>query len=293
MQAEINLSQKYRGRFAPSPTGPLHFGSLVAAVGSYLEAKSHDGEWLVRIEDLDPPRTVAGTTETILSALEQHQLWWDGEVLYQSQRNRHYQIALDQLHQQQQLFGCQCSRKQLQDHPIYPGHCHTLQLPLARHAVRILTQKQSITFNDRWQGRQQWALAEEIGDFVLRRADGLYAYQLAVVVDDAQQGITDIIRGSDLLDSTPRQIYLQQQLDYPTPRYGHLPIAVTASGQKLSKQNLATPLNPETPVQNLHSALRFLGQRPPAIDELPALWQWAISHWEAAKVPHQAAISVE
>ena len=223
-------SSPYIGRFAPSPTGPLHFGSLVAAVGSFLEARSHQGQWLVRIEDLDPPRTVPGAAAEILTTLEQHQLQWDGEVVYQSERSHHYQQALELLESRQRIFGCHCSRSSLKGEPVYPGRCHHAALSLEQHAVRVRTEVRTIHFEDHWQGEQRWELASEIGDFVIRRADGLFSYQLAVVVDDHLQGVTDVVRGSDLLDSTPRQIWLQQQLGYPTPHYGHLPIASNAEG---------------------------------------------------------------
>ncbi|MBT3310297.1 MAG: tRNA glutamyl-Q(34) synthetase GluQRS [Gammaproteobacteria bacterium] len=286
-------TQDYIGRFAPSPTGPLHFGSLVAAVGSFLEAKIHHGEWLVRIEDLDPPRTIPGASDKILKALERHQLHWDRSVLYQSQRSHHYQHALEQLHQQGVVFGCHCSRSSLHGKRVYPGYCHHADHPLQQHAVRLRTSPQQVTFKDLWQGDQLWDLGTEIGDFIIRRADGLYAYQLAVVVDDKLQGVTDVVRGCDLLDSTPRQIALQQQLHYPTPRYGHLPIAVTVEGQKLSKQNQAAPLNLDTPIANLTQALTFLGHPPPAVGSIEALWQWAQTRWQSGQVPQQASIPVK
>lgn len=285
--------QRYRGRFAPSPTGPLHFGSLVAAVGSYLEAKSHHGEWLLRIEDLDPPRTMAGAADEILHALEAHQLYWDHAALYQGERDHHYQQALEQLSEKGVLFGCSCSRNSLKGESTYPGHCHYAQHTLHQHAVRIHTTAQSIHFDDQWQTDQQWNLSTEVGDFIIRRADGLFSYQLAVVVDDHLQGITHIVRGSDLLDSTPRQIYLQQQLGYSTPEYGHLPVATAANGQKLSKQNLATPLDLQNAVENLKHALRFLGHTPPPIDQLEPLWEWALTHWSPHRVPQQMTIPVK
>ncbi len=293
MQQENPSVQHYRGRFAPSPTGPLHFGSLVAAVGSYLEAKLHHGEWLVRIEDLDPPRTVAGAADEILRTLEAHQLHWDRAVIYQGERYAHYQQALDQLTEQGVLFGCSCSRSSLKGKPIYPGHCRHTQQALLQHAVRIHTPSQIIHLNDQWQSKQQWNLATDIGDFVIRRADELFSYQLAVVVDDHLQGITHIVRGSDLLDSTPRQIYLQQQLGYPMPSYGHLPVATAANGQKLSKQNLATPLALESAVDNLTQVLIFLGHTPPPLDRIETLWEWALTHWNPRQVPQQMAIPVK
>ncbi len=283
----------YRGRFAPSPTGPLHFGSLVTAVGSYLEAKTRDGEWLLRIEDLDPPRTVAGAADEILHTLEAHQLYWDREILFQSERSALYQQALDELIEAGRIFGCSCSRSNLKGEPVYPGHCRYQQHPLHEHAVRLHATPQQIHFNDHWQGAQQWDLAREIGDFVIRRADGLFSYQLAVVVDDALQGITDVVRGSDLLDSTPRQIYLQQLLGCPTPHYGHLPVATTGSGQKLSKQNMATALAPGQAAENLARALQFLGHTPPRIDNLTTLWEWAFTHWDRTAVPRQQSIPVK
>ncbi len=285
--------QSYRGRFAPSPTGPLHLGSLVAAVGSYLEAKTNHGEWLVRIEDLDPPRTAPGAADEILRALEAHQFQWDSTVLYQSKRSEQYQQTLNQLANRGKVFGCSCSRSNLKGEPVYPGHCHYAQHTLQGHAVRLHTTPQQIRFEDRWQGSQQWDLTTEIGDFVIRRADGLFSYQLAVVVDDSLQGITHIIRGSDLLDSTPRQIYLQNLLGSSTPDYGHLPVATATNGQKLSKQNLAAPLNPATAAENLSQALTFLGHPPPSEKNLTTLWEWALAHWNPEQVPQQMAIPVE
>ncbi len=293
MQVENSLSQDYVGRFAPSPTGPLHFGSLIAAIGSYLEAKRHQGEWLLRIEDLDPPRTVPGASDQILHTLEQHQLHWDRTILYQSQQNKHYQQAIDQLQKEDAIFGCRCSRSQLKAAAIYPGECHNLALSLEHHAIRLRGDDTIIHFEDQWQGPQQWQLRDEIGDFIIQRADRLFSYQLAVVIDDQQQGVTHVIRGSDLLDSTPKQIFLQQQLGYRTPHYGHLPIATTAEGQKLSKQNLAAPLNPENATDNLAAALQFLGHAPPPIDHLEALWEWAYIHWNPQQVPQQKSIPVE
>ncbi len=280
------------GRFAPSPTGPLHFGSLIAALGSYMESKSRGGKWLLRMEDLDPPRTVAGAADEILRSLEQHQLHWDGAVLYQSRRSELYQQALEQLDHQHCLFGCRCTRKQLKEAPIYPGHCRTADLPLQSHAVRIQCRKQTLSIEDHWQGRRQWQLEQEIGDFVIRRADGLYAYQLAVVVDDHLQGVTEVIRGSDLLDSTPRQLYLQQMLGYPTPHYGHLPVATHANGQKLSKQNLAPPLDNSTPAENIAKAFTFLGHPPPPRLSLGSLWEWAFTAWDSSAIPSRMNIAI-
>ncbi|MBT3197375.1 MAG: tRNA glutamyl-Q(34) synthetase GluQRS [Gammaproteobacteria bacterium] len=289
-------SQTYRGRFAPTPSGDLHFGSLITAVGSYLEAKHHHGEWLVRIEDLDIPRTTTGAADAILHTLEKHHLFWDQAVLYQEHRGHHYQQAMALLGKTSRLFGCHCSRRSLRQTPCYPGHCRAEQLSLDHHAVRLRIAPQTLALNDLWQGRQQWALEQEVGDFVIRRADGLCSYQLAVVVDDHLQGVTHVVRGSDLLDSTPKQLYLQQQLHYPSPHYGHLPIALGSDGRKLSKQNFASPLDNSTVTDNLFQALLFLGQKTPVAlrrSSPETLWQWALEEWQSQRVPHQMAIPVE
>ncbi|MCX7184099.1 MAG: tRNA glutamyl-Q(34) synthetase GluQRS [Nitrosospira sp.] len=286
----------YRGRFAPSPTGPLHFGSLVAAVGSYLEARSRQGEWLVRIENLDPPREVAGAAREILATLEALGMEWDGEVIYQSQRNEVYQAALAVLEQQGLLYPCVCSRKEIADSsingidgPVYPGTCRG-RFPAGRSstALRVLTHDDSIEFRDALRGPIRQQLASATGDFVLRRADGIYAYQLAVVVDDAAQGVTHVVRGVDLLDSTPRQIYLQQLLGYPTPAYMHLPVVTNAQGEKLSKQTQATAVDVSMPVVQLVAAVRFLGQTPPAElaeSNVASFWRWALENWSPQKIP--------
>lgn len=295
-------ASSYRGRFAPSPTGPLHFGSLVAAVGSYLEAHSHQGEWLVRIEDLDPPREVPGADKLILDTLERYGFEWDGEVVYQSQRHDLYLDALDTLQRMGLLYRCGCSRKEIaelgerQGLPIgvYPGTCRARQADIhQQHALRLLTDGQQVEFEDAIQGSQKQDLETEVGDFVLRRADGLFAYQLAVVVDDALQGITEVVRGSDLLDSTPRQILLQRYLGYPTPSYRHLPIAINAEGLKLSKQTYAPALETENPLPVLWQTLEFLGQQPPQElleGELASFWRWAREHWQGEAVPRKLAI---
>ena len=286
----------YRGRFAPSPTGPLHFGSLVAAVGSFLEAKTKNGEWLVRIEDLDTPRTVPGSADDILRTLEAYGMGWDGPVLYQSARNDAYQAALNQLQARGALYGCACTRREIADSavqgiegPVYPGTCRDGLPPgRAARATRVRTQGARITFEDAVQGTRTQDLEHELGDFVVARADGLTAYQLAVVVDDAAQGITDVVRGADLLDSTPRQILLQRLLNLPTPRYAHLPVAANAQGEKLSKQTRARAINRTNPVPMLIKALTFLGQEPPApLEEasVPQVWDWALGHWQAARIP--------
>jgi len=291
----------YRGRFAPSPTGPLHFGSLVAAVGSYLEAKSRQGEWLLRIEDLDPPRTVPGATKEILHALKTMGMEWDGEVIYQSQRNAAYQAALARLGEQGLIYPCTCSRKEISDSsitgregPVYPGTCRN-NFPDGNKigSLRVRTNNNLLEFKDALQGTIHRRLESDIGDFVLRRADGVHAYQLAVVVDDAEQGITHVVRGADLLDSTPRQIYLQQLLGYPTPAYLHLPVAVNAQGEKLSKQTRAAPIDVAQPLPHLLAAMRFLGQQPPAElaeSNVASFWKWAAENWQSRKIPGEKSL---
>ncbi|MCB1921134.1 MAG: tRNA glutamyl-Q(34) synthetase GluQRS [Candidatus Competibacteraceae bacterium] len=284
------------GRFAPSPTGPLHFGSLIAALGSFLEARAQGGQWLVRIEDVDAPRTAPGATEAILRTLESCRLFWDGAVWYQSRRTERYQAALEALSHAGQVYPCTCTRRELAGCPrgrdgssLYPGHCRTgPRRPERPHAFRLRVTDARLTFHDAVQGEYHQCLESEVGDFVIRRADGLFTYQLAVVVDDADQGVTEVIRGSDLLDSTPRQLYLQGLLGLPTPCYGHLPVAVDERGDKLSKQTHAPPLDERNPGPALWDALRFLGQQPPTdlLNAPPAeLLNWARAHWRLERVP--------
>ena len=287
---------RYRGRFAPSPTGPLHFGSLVAAVGSFLEARTRGGEWLVRMEDLDPPRVAPGAAGSILRALRACGLEWDGAVVHQSARSEAYHCALHRLRQAGLVYPCVCSRREIADSavaggegPIYPGTCRG-GLPAGKtaRALRLSTLGAAVDFEDAVQGRTTHDLERESGDFILYRADEVYAYQLAVVVDDAEQGITDVVRGADLLGSTPRQLYLQRLLALPRPRYAHLPVAVNAAGEKLSKQTHAAPLDAARPVRALVAALAFLGQQPPAElarGTVKQFWDWALANWSLAKVP--------
>lgn len=292
---------RYRGRFAPSPTGPLHFGSLVAATASYLQARSQGGEWWVRIEDIDPPREVPGASESILRTLEAFGFEWDGPVHYQSRHYERYQAALDQLRRSGQLYPCACSRKDIAEQNaegVYPGTCRNGLRPDQQvRAWRIRTVSQPVEFLDKIQGSQHYDLARESGDFVLHRADGLFAYQLAVGLDDAEQGMTEVVRGADLLDSTPRQIFVQQSLGLASPVYAHHPVVTGENGQKLSKQNLASPLDESQPTIQLHAALRFLGQRPPAELKAPAglaeLWAWALRHWKLEAIPNTRAIEIE
>lgn len=295
--------QTYRGRFAPTPNGPLHFGSLVTALGSFIDARSLGGEWLVRIEDLDPPRIMAGAADSILRTLENFGLYWDGEVLFQSQRHSIYQEMLDQLDHMQLIYPCGCSRKEIQEQalgtatgPVYPGTCRNgLAEGREARALRVRVSDAHIRFADRLQGHIEEWLPEQVGDFVLRRADGLFAYQLATVVDDAIQGITDIVRGADLLDSTGRQIYLQQSLGFMTPRYMHLPLAANAAGEKLSKQTRAPAVTTERAAALLVDALRFLGQPVPLDLETGAVEEvldWATQHWDPDSIPRTRLISV-
>jgi len=280
----------YRGRFAPSPTGPLHFGSLVAAIGSYLDAKHHHGSWLVRMEDLDTPRTVPGAADAILHTLEHLGLQWDEEVIYQSQRTAAYDLAFHQLQTLAAVYPCACSRKEIADSAlhgiegqIYSGTCRS-GVPSGREARawRVYTNNNAIEFEDGLQGNTTQHLESEIGDFVVKRADGLYAYQLAVVIDDAFQGITQVVRGADLLTSTARQIHLQNLLGLPKMQYFHLPVAINTAGEKLSKQTLAKPVDlGQTPLL-LFQALTFLQQNPPAElaqVEAKEILHWGIRHW--------------
>jgi len=276
----------YVGRFAPSPTGPLHFGSLVAALASWLDARALRGRWLLRIEDLDAPRQQPGAADQILRALERMGLTWDGPVAYQSPRSTLYDSAAHEL--KKQTYWCGCTRREIADSSlglaadgaqIYPGTCRSgLAKGKPARALRLRALG-SVEFDDRVQGPQLQSLEREVGDFVLYRADGQFAYQLAVVVDDAAQGVTDVVRGADLLDSTARQIYLQRLLGYPTPRYLHVPVAVNAAGEKLSKQAGAQPIDPARPDRAIRDALVFLGQSPTAdLGE-------AIATWDPTRIP--------
>ena len=292
-----------RGRFAPSPTGPLHFGSLIAAVGSYLNAKATGGEWRVRMEDIDPPREVKGAADDILRTLETYGFEWDGEILYQSRRRDAYEAALDGLRRDNTLYPCSCTRKEIADSsvlgiegPVYPGTCSAgLAKDRVARAWRVRTQNAAIGFNDCVQGPQNSMLERDIGDFVVQRADGLYAYQLACIVDDAEQGMTEVVRGADLLTSTARQIHLQRLLGLPTPVYMHLPAAVNAQGEKLSKQTFAEPLPRTKPVAVLWRALAFLGQAPPRAWQearLDEFWQMAGEQWKVDTIPKRVSITV-
>lgn len=293
----------YRGRFAPSPTGPLHLGSIYTALAGFLHAKTQGGEWLLRIDDLDPYRTLPGAADRIRYTLEACGLYWDGQVMHQTERTNVYHAALDRLLAARLVYPCLCSRKELalgagETSAAYPGFCRgrRLEWRMGSHALRINTEGTRISFEDRLQGPTAQNLEVEVGDFILYRRDGVYAYHLATVLDDAEQGITEVLRGQDLLDSTPRQIYLQRRLDLPTPGYAHVPILVDRNGRKLSKQTFA----PEAAVRNsgalLFQLLVLLKQSPP--DELASagaaeILDWAIPNWDITRLEGIASITVD
>ncbi|MEG0007868.1 MAG: tRNA glutamyl-Q(34) synthetase GluQRS [Aeromonas sp.] len=287
-------TRPYIGRFAPSPSGPLHFGSLVAALGSFLQARAQGGRWLVRIEDIDPPREMAGASALILETLAAYGLEWDGEVMFQSQRHGRYDEIIEQLYRAGDLYWCRCTRREIMaGGGFYNGHCRALGLEAQGCAARLRQQHPVYQFDDALQGHVSVpaALAEE--DFIIRRRDGLYAYNLAVVVDDMDCGITEIVRGADLLEPTVRQIALYQALGAAVPAWVHLPLAVLADGNKLSKQNHAPALALDEVRPALWQALAFLGQCPPpelaagTIDEIIA---WGITHWRLEQVPRHQKI---
>lgn len=282
----------YVGRFAPSPTGPLHFGSLLSAVASYAESRVRGGSWLVRIEDIDPPREQAGSDKLILDALEAYGFEWDGPVTYQSQFTARHEELVDGLLDSGDAYPCSCSRRDLADAPrgplgvIYPGTCRRGCLS-EDVAIRLRTNSEAVEFTDTLQGRISQRLEPESGDFIIRRRDGLIAYHLAVVVDDYDQGITEIVRGIDLLDSTPRQIWLQRVLGFDTPTYTHVPIAVNEQGQKLSKLTGAEAIEPATAGPTLVKALKAFGLEPgdSLQRESPArIWQWALERWDVKRL---------
>lgn len=289
----------YIGRFAPSPTGPLHFGSLIAAMGSYLQARKADGQWLLRIEDIDPPREKPGTTDHIIRTLEQFGFEWHGPIIYQSDNTEHYLHALDILQHQGMLYPCDCTRKRIIANArhtssayIYARTCRQ-KTPAELgpdQAIRIKVQPPCyFSINDVIQGKHSQDVADEVGDFMLRRRDRLWSYQLAVVVDDGMENITEVVRGTDLLNNTSRQIYLQKLLNLPTPTYAHLPIAVNELGDKLSKQTFARSLDPLNKFKALYAAWHFLGQASVAQSEqtesLQEFWEYACKNWDISRVP--------
>lgn len=293
----IEVKKTYKGRFAPSPSGKLHFGSLVAAMGSYLQAKSQQGLWLVRIEDIDQTRTVSHSADHILSTLDSFGFEWDEEVIYQSPRTELYQDYLQKLKERDLIYACDCSRNKLRldkSGGVYPGHCREKTIIAPPHALRCLTTAESILFDDLIQGAYSVNLELECGDFIVKRRDNFFAYQLAVVVDDAEQGITDVIRGADLLSSTPQQIYLQQHLGLNTPDYGHLPIVMHDNGRKLSKSHQDLSLERQNDIEIMTKALIFLNQSPPKYLSLAShkeFWQWAIQNWDISRIKPTQQIS--
>jgi glutamyl-Q tRNA(Asp) synthetase len=291
-------STQYIGRFAPSPTGPLHFGSLLAALASFLDARAHNGQWLLRIEDIDPPREATGAATAILDCLRAHGLQWDGDVLYQSERISLYREVCARLVEQHRAFYCTCSRLDLANSDgIYTGRCRRVfSKPLSGFsqsspcAVRLRVDDIDIRVDDRIQRTLIENIARDVGDFVIYRKEDLPAYQLAVVIDDAVQNITHIVRGSDLLASTARQIFLQRVLRYPTPQYAHIPVIANTQHQKLSKQTLARELDNHAAAENLLAALAFLQQPPPpatASNSIIRILQWAVDHWDVASIPRK------
>ncbi|WNC72763.1 tRNA glutamyl-Q(34) synthetase GluQRS [Thalassotalea psychrophila] len=284
----------YRGRFAPSPSGLLHFGSLVAALASYLQAKSLQGKWLVRIEDIDKPREMPGASEAILTTLDAYGLHWDEQVIYQSQQASLYYDVLTYLNEQNKSYYCQCTRGQIKKTGgIYLGTCKTLNLDAAGCATRLINEFPFAEFSDGIQGTVAVDKALAAEDFIIHRRDGLFAYQLAVVVDDALQGITEVVRGCDLLEPTARQLSLFKTLRLTAPNYVHVPLAVTEQGYKLSKQNAAPAINNKNPQPALIKALQFLGQNPVKdleLEPVETIINWAIQHWQLRNIPKQREI---
>ncbi len=301
-----SANHAYVGRFAPSPTGPLHLGSLFTALASFLDARSHKGKWLLRIDDLDTPRNKEGSVDAILKTLEVFGLHWDGSVCYQNQHLDKYEDLLHQLEQNQLTYRCTCSRKSLAEmfpddslnskHSVYPGICRNKAIPVdTTHAIRLKVEPYTLHFHDELQGLISHNLAEQYGDFILKRKDGIIAYQFAVVADDYLQGVNHVVRGCDLLEETPKQIYLQQLLGFPAPTYMHVPVIVDQQGYKLSKQTLATAVNTQSPNITLFGLLRLLKQNPPdslfgaSVSELLG---WAIIHWRTDELALCSAISL-
>ncbi|MGL5158439.1 MAG: tRNA glutamyl-Q(34) synthetase GluQRS [Acinetobacter junii] len=275
----------YIGRFAPSPTGPLHFGSLLTAVASYCDTKANHGKWLVRIEDTDIPRIYPNSETHILSCIDAFQFEPDAEIIFQKDRLAIYEQVLDQLKQQHAIYACQCTRKMLGSNHIYAGTCRDLNLDFAEQAIRLKVDDLLICFEDRLQGRQCSNLKDDLGDFVLKRRDGIISYQLAVVVDDYLQGITHVVRGADLLDNTARQIWLGSILNYPSLSYMHLPLAMNSQGQKLSKQNLAQALDVSKASELLQQAILALGQPNVELNQPRIMLQQAVQQWDVNLIP--------
>jgi glutamyl-Q tRNA(Asp) synthetase len=291
---------QYIGRFAPSPSGPLHFGSLIAATASYLCAKSVQGKWLLRIEDVDRFRIKENSINSIIQTLESYGYQWDDAILYQSKRSEAYQDALNSL--SDLTYPCSCSRKFLQKQAptgmygyTYLGYCREqMSNPdAAQFAIRLRTNNTLVYFDDGLQASISQSIETEVGDFIIKRSDNMFSYQLAVVVDDEYQQVTEVVRGSDLLDNTPRQLYLQQCLGYQSPRYLHFPTAITSDGKKLSKHYHSAPVSAEQKRGTILKTLNFLGQKAPFIDQfssLESIWDWAIKNWDRDKIPAQMTL---
>lgn len=290
----------YRGRFAPTPSGPLHMGSLFTALASYLRARDQNGQWLIRIDDLDTPRNVPGADTVILKQLESHGLEWNETPRYQTTHIEQYRSALNDLQERGNVYGCTCTRAELAltshagpDGPVYAGICRGKNIGNEKHALRVSVTETSLSFKDLLLGQQTRQLRDEIGDFIVQRSDGILGYQLACAIDESEQGITEVLRGADLLDSTFRQLYLQQLLGLIPAQYGHLPVLIQADGKKLSKQNHADPIDASSASGNLMRCLISLGQNPPAelVGAAPReILNWATGHWQLALIPHKSAL---
>lgn len=289
---EPNSCTNYIGRFAPSPSGPLHNGSLVAAMASYLDARARHGQWLLRIEDIDTPRVVAGADHTIMQQLQALGMHWDGPVIWQSSRLNRYQEVFNQLKERGLIYGCACTRKEIVSNAIendrlglhgerpYAGTCrHGIAGNRPARAWRLVMPEGVVRFVDRWQGEQSQDVVNEVGDIIVKRADGLFAYQLVVVIDDHDQGVTDIVRGNDLLSSTARQHCIARMLGYPTPRMMHVPLVLDENGRKLSKQNHATAIDIQNPLASLGKAWLALGFDPLPAGNVTQFWQQAVPVW--------------
>ena len=274
------------GRFAPSPTGPLHIGSLYTALASFLDARAEGIAWRLRFDDLDEPRNQPGAEARILRSLETHGLHWDGPVARQSERLDRYQAALVTLQRQAKTFYCTCSRKALSESPIYPGHCRERVTPVPNAGIRVRVDDAALEFTDLVQGRQRTRLDQTVGDFVIKRRDGPFAYQLATAVDDGDPSIVRVLRGRDLLATTPRQLHLMALLGLSAPTYAHIPVLLNRAGEKWSKQTGAPPISDQTPQANIRACLTLLGLQPPDLGLEPML-EWAKSRWRLSQIGNQ------
>jgi glutamyl-Q tRNA(Asp) synthetase len=294
--ATTAIDEPYVGRFAPTPSGDLHLGSLYAAAASFLDARAHGGRWLLRVEDLDKPREVAGATQGILKTLENFGFEWDGEIVRQADCIERYRAALQELKSRDLVFACSCSRQQLEDEQRYPGTCRDAPAAAAVSATRLKVDPGFITFSDRVQGSYRQDVAHAVGDVILRRRDQIFAYLLSVVVDDAAQGVTHVVRGADLLDNTPRQIYLQQRLDLAQPVYAHVPVLMEPDRGKLSKSRRSVRLCASVPIAQLLSVFSLLGLNAPPSEEFSAIhdvWSWAIAQWDINNVPKRLNLTLK